>query len=309
MLCGCGQQSIDMQYDSDYPVSSYRIVNAESTPVADSFASDLCVAATDVSENTEVDMSQATAAGLFNLNTGEVIFAKNIHTRLQPASLTKVMTALVALKYSNPDDIITATSNVSSINESGAQLYGFQEGDQVTMDQALHALLMYSANDAGILIAEHISGSVEAFSERMNQEAASIGATNSNFVNPHGLSDDNHYVTAYDMYLIFNEAMKYDLFTEIINMDTYDTVYTDKAGNPVEMSLETTNQYLKGVYKAPEQVTVIGGKTGTTNAAGNCLIILSRDISGNPYISVVLCSKERAILYEEMSDMLNEINN
>lgn len=307
LLSGCAKKDIEMEYIPDYPVSSYRIVNRNSFEVADSFAADLCVTTTDVVTDTEVNI-EATAAGLFNLNSGEVIYAKNIHSTLQPASLTKIMTALVALKYGNPEDVITASANVR-INEVGAQVCGIEEGDQLTLDQALHALLMHSGNDAGILIAEHIGGSVEGFADMMNEEALAIGATNSHFVNPHGLTADNHFVTAYDMYLIFNEAVKFDLINEIIHMNTYSTVYTDKNGDSVEMSFDTTNLFLNGTYDAPEKVTIIGGKTGTTNAAGNCLILLSKDISGNPYISVILRSKERAIIYSEMTDLLDEIYN
>lgn len=306
-LTGCSKQTIKMEYNPDYPVSSYRIVNKNSLEVADSFASNLCVTASDVMTDTSVNMG-ATAAGLFNINTGEVIYAKNIHSTLYPASLTKIMTALVALKYGNMEDVIIASPNVK-INEVGAQVCGLKEGDQLTLDQALHALLIHSANDAGILIAEHIGGSVEGFAEMMNEEALLLGATKSHFVNPHGLSEDNHYITAYDLYLIFNEAINYDLFNEIIHMNSYSTVYTDKNGKPVDMSFKTTNLFLNGTYDAPEKVTVIGGKTGTTNAAGNCLILLTKDISGNPFISVILCSKERAIIYSEMTDLLDEIYN
>lgn len=305
-LCGCGQKSYSFSYDPDTSVSAFRITENSKAEAAASFASALCVADSDISGSGSVDMSQASAAGLFDLNNHEVLYAKNIHERLYPASLTKVMTALVALKYGNPEDIITVTAN-AQITESGAQLCGLKEGDHLTLDQALHALLMYSANDAGVAIAEHIGGSVEGFADMMNEEALAIGATNSHFVNPHGLQDENHYVTAYDMYLIFNEAMKYDLFTEIIHMTSYNTTYTDKDGNTKELDFETTNQYLKGVYQAPDNITVIGGKTGTTNAARNCLILLARDTSGSPYISVILGASERGILYEEMTALLQEI--
>ncbi len=158
-------------------------------------------------------------------------------------------------------------------------------------------------------IAEHVGGSVENFAEMMNKEAAELGATNCHFVNPHGLHDENHYVTAYDLYLIFNEAMKYEKFSEIIMMDSYSTTYTDRNGNPKTFDFKTTNLFLQGEYTPPEQITVIGGKTGTTNAAGSCLILLSKDSSGNPYISVILHSSERAVLYEEMKGLLSEIGN
>ena len=121
----------------------------------------------------------------------------------------------------------------------------------MTLNQALHALLIKSANDAAVAIAEHIGGSVEGFADMMNEEAQAIGATNSHFVNPHGLNAENHYVTAYDMYLIFNEALKYDTVNEIISMTSYDTVYTDKNGNEKTLSVKNTNQYLAGNVAAP----------------------------------------------------------
>lgn len=307
--CGCGTQEIPFAYDPDYEVSSFRIAADSSAPVAKAFAADLCVVTDDVNVDIgTVDMTEATSAGLFDVSRNEVLYAKNIHERLHPASLTKIMTALVALKYGNPEDRITVTNEVY-VNESGAVVCDLKEGDQLTLNQALHALLMKSANDAANAIAIHIAGSVESFAEMMNKEALLLGATNSHFVNPHGLTAEDHYITAYDMYLIFNEAIKYELVSEIIHKSTYELVYTDKNGASKSTSLTTTNQYLEGNYKAPDQVSVIGGKTGTTTAARNCLVLLSKDVSGNPYISVILSSAERGIMYTEMTDMLEEIGN
>jgi D-alanyl-D-alanine carboxypeptidase len=216
------------------------------------------------------------------------------------------MTALVALKYGSTDQMLTASENVI-ITESGAQLCGLKPGDQMTLDQALHILLLYSANDVAILIAEGVAGSVDEFVELMNEEAASIGATNCNFTNPNGLTDEDHYVTAYDLYLIFQEALQYDLFNQIIQMTSYSTVYTDADGNEKSLEMDTTNQYLKGVYEAPAGVTVIGGKTGTTNAAGHCLILLSRSSNGTPYISVIMKDGSREELYTDMTALLELI--
>lgn len=306
LATGCGSKSYTFAYDPDSTVSGFRVTDSELLPRADGFAASLCVSDKDVTEGTEVAMDNASSAGLFDLNSRRVIYAKNIHEKLYPASLTKVMTALVALKYGNTEDTITVTAN-AQITEKGAQLCGLKAGDRLTLDQALHALLINSANDAGVAIAEHVGGSIEGFAEMMNEEAAAIGATNSHFVNPHGLQDDNHYVTAYDMYLIFNEAMQYKMFNEIIQMTSYNTTYTDKNGDSKELKFETTNQYLKGVHEAPDNVTVMGGKTGTTGAAGSCLILLTKDVSGNPYISVILHASDRSVLYEEMTDLLDEI--
>ena len=305
LLTGCGNVSYTFKYDPDSSVSSYRIVNTETQDTAAAFAEDLCVVSEDIiPESGEV--STASAAALFDIENGKVLYAKNVYEKLHPASLTKVMTALVALKYGNPDDILTASANVK-IDESGAQLCGVKQGDSMTLDQALHILLLYSANDVAVMIAEHIGGSVEGFAEMMNEEAKSLGATNCHFVNPHGLTDDNHYVTAYDMYLIFNEAVKYDLFTEIIHMASYDTIYHDSQGKEKEVSIKSTNWYLNGTCVMPEKVTVIGGKTGTTTAARSCLVLLSKDTSGKPYISIILSAESRDLLYAEMTELLGEI--
>ena len=149
---------------------------------------------------------------------------------------------------------------------------------------------------------------MERFVEMMNEEALRLGATNTHFMNPHGLSDDEHYTTAYDLYLIFNEAIKYEAFNEIIHMTSYQTVYYDQEGAEKSLSFETSNLFLRGTYETPANVTVIGGKTGTTNAAGHCLILLSRDVNASPYISVILRSEARDALYSEMADLLDEIN-
>ena len=274
----------------------------------DSFASNLCVGNANITRNTAVNMTEATSAALFDVNNSNIIYGKNMHERLAPASLTKVLTALVALDYGNLDDVITVTKDVN-ITESGATLCGLKEGDTLTLNQALHALLIQSANDAANAIAIHLGGSVEGFATLMNEKAIAIGATNSHFVNPHGLSADDHYTTAHDLYLIFNEAINYELFREIIHMENYSTIYQDSNGNDKEMEFKTTNMFLRGNYNSPNKVTVIGGKTGTTNAAGNCLILLSKDTAGNPYISVILRSKERQLMYEQMIDLLEEIYN
>lgn len=307
-LTGCGSTAYSFTYDPYYPVSSYRIINQENKDTAEPFAADICIVSGDLADSENVDMSEASSAALFDVNHAHTLYAKNVYEKLEPASLTKILTALVALKHGSKDDMLTASANVL-IQESGAQLCGLKEGDTMTLDQALHILLINSANDVAVLIAENIAGSIEEFAKMMNEEAKSLGATGSNFVNPHGLSDDNHYTTAYDLYLIFNEAINCDpLFTEIIHMSTYSTVYNDADGNPKECSVSTTNRYLKGTYTAPEKVTVIGGKTGTTNAAGHCLILLTKDSAGNPFISVILRSKSTDVLYAQMSDLLSEID-
>lgn len=306
LLCGCSQDSYAMKYDRDSHFSAFTFdVNTSNGGTCKGYAQDLCVVEKDVMPS-QIDTAQAETALLCDEHTGEVLYAKNVFEQVHPASLTKVMTALVALKYGNLDDELTASGSVE-INEPGASLVGIKPGDKMTLSQALYCLLIPSGNDAGVMIAEHIGGSVEGFCDMMNQEAQAIGATGCHFVNPHGLTADEHYVTAYDMYLIFREAMKYDAFVEVISTPVYTTVYYDREGNPKEYTCENTNQFLNGNYEAPQGVTVIGGKTGTTNAARSCLVLLSKDTSANPYISVIMKCDERGILYQEMAGMLSLI--
>lgn len=305
---GCASDKIDVPYRLDSDISAFSISNHNLDVKIDSFAEGLCVGNGNVFRNTNVNMAEANAAALFDVYDCNIIYAKNLHQRLQPASLTKILTALIALEEGNPNDVITVTKEVK-ITESGATLCGLEEGDTLTLNQALHALLINSANDAANAIAIHLGGSLEGFSQMMNDKARELGATNSNFVNPHGLTHDEHYTTVYDLYLIFNKAVQYEIFNEIIHMVDYQTTYQDKNGNEKEMEFSSTNLFLRGHFNSPSKVTVIGGKTGTTNAAGNCLALLSKDTSGNPYISIILRSKERTLLYEQMIDLLEEIYN
>ncbi len=305
LLTGCGRNDYPMPYDAYSTNSSFTILSADQAGRAETFAADLCIANENYNESA-VDMSEAEAAGLFSLGDKQTLYAKNVHEKLYPASLTKVMTALVALKNGNREDVLTASANVK-ITEPGATLSGLKQGDKMTLDQALRILLIHSANDVAVMIAEQYGGTVENFCEMMNEEAAAIGATNCHFSNPHGLTDEEHYVTAYDMYLIFNEACKYELFKEIIGMSSYSTVYYDAAGGEISFEKASTNWYFNGKATAPTGITMRGGKTGTTSAARNCLVLLSSDRSGKSYISVVLKSSERGVMYTEMTELLELI--
>jgi D-alanyl-D-alanine carboxypeptidase len=169
--------------------------------------------------------------------------------------------------------------------------------------------MLPSGNDAGAAIAVHMSGSMEAFAELMNQEALRIGATGTHFVNAHGLSDPEHYTTAYDLYLIFHEALKYPQFREIIQTAEYTAEYTDASGETTAQTWKNSNKYLNGERQMPEGLTVIGGKTGTTAAAGYCLLMASEDEQGDDYISVILKSDSREHLYDSMTNIIQKIRN
>lgn len=302
-VSGCGSNKIMLDYKSANTITTTNKVGNKVNP----FAKELAVANTDIAGILGISVEEQSSAGLFSVNGKEVLYGKNIHERLAPASLTKIMTALVALKYGNTEELITCSDEVTNIDYDATKI-GLKAGDQLTVNQALHAILISSANDCSIAIAEHVAGSVDAFCDLMNKEALALGATNTHFSNPHGLTAEDHYTTVYDLYLITNEAIKYSVFNEIVQMSEYESVYNDNMGIEKPFVCKTTNLFLRGDYSAPDKVTVIGGKTGTTNAAGNCLVLIVKDTAGNPYIGVILRASQRTVVNEEMAEILREIN-
>ena len=247
-------------------------------------------------------------AGTFNLATNTVTYAQNIYEKLYPASTTKILTAYIALKYGNLEDYVTVSENAAD-QASDSSVCGLKAGDVVQLKDLLYGMMLKSGNDAAIAIAEHIGGSVEGFADMMNQEALAMGASRSHFVNPNGLPDENHYTSVYDLYLIFQNAVQNQTFLDIISTMSYDVVYTDVNGAGVEKTWENTNQYLTGKEKAPEGITVVGGKTGTTGAAGYCLVLYSYNASGQPIVSIVLKADGKSNLYLLMNEMLSGFAN
>lgn len=305
LLCGCGkkEEALDRPYsftERDFPVE----LTDSADGYASLFASDLCVV-TDESQYSPSDTTSE-AAGLFDITDGQVMYSKNAFERLYPASITKVMTALVAIKYGDLNDMVMVTDD-AVITEAGATLAGIHPGDQLTMEQLLYGLMLPSGNDAGAAIAVHMAGSIDAFAELMNREAQKLGATGTHFVNPHGLTNENHYTTAYDLYLIFNEALKQPEFRKATGTTSYTADYTDGEGNPVSTTWEGGNWYMVGQRQTPEGLTVFSGKTGTTSAAGFCLIMASKDQEEKEYISVVLKAPSRPGLYDNMTNIISKI--
>ena len=306
LLTGCGNLSFNLPYQPGSDVSSFNIISKENRQTADPFAQNLCIVTEDITSASVEGLEDAKSVVLFSLKDTEVLYSKNAFEVLAPASLTKIMTAYVALKYGNLAQPLVATSAVT-INESGAQLCGLKPGDMMNLEQALKIMLTYSANDAAMLVADCIGGSVDRFVELMNQEAKLLGATNTHFANPHGLTHEAHYSTAYDLYLILNAAMQNPTIFEIVQLQEYQTSYTDGNGKVKEFNKKTTNLFLRGDYKSPTGVTVIGGKTGTTKAAGHCLMLYTLSDSNDPYIAVVLGAPSTEGLYTGMIDLLDEI--
>ena len=303
-LSACGKKG-GLEEAYSYEDRSQLMSTHGGSELAPLFAEDLCV----VTDSQDGDTSMNAEAGaLFNVTDRSVVYSKNAFERLYPASTTKVMTAIIALEEGNLSDQVTVTED-AVITEAGATLCGIKPGDVITMQDLLYGLMMPSGNDAANAIAVHMYGSIAAFADRMNVRARELGATGTHFMNPSGLTDENHYTTAYDLYLMFNEAMKLPLFREIIAEDSYTANYQNGAGEAVSKTWTVGNWYQKGERETPAGVSVLGGKTGTTQAAGYCLIMASNDSQDKEYISVVLKSDSRPSLYDNMTNIISKIVN
>ena len=274
----------------------------------ESFAQKLCVSSqgnVDCIKNAQLEEGQKGL--LFSLSNHKVLYANGIYDKVYPASITKIMTAMLALQSGKLNDTVTITQDNVTL-EDGSQVCGFVAGDQVTLDQLLHCLLVYSGNDAASAIAEYVGGSTENFVQMMNDYAAKLGCTGTHFSNPHGLQDENHYTTPYDIYLMLNEAFTYPEFTEITELPSYTVTYTGSDGTEKSTTLTATDHYLTGEATAPKDVTILGGKTGTTEVAGNCLAILTQNAYGKTFVSIVMGAATKELLYQEMNSLLQNIN-
>lgn len=254
-------------------------------------------------DTNQIDSKSGLLAGI---DTLENVYGKNVYDRVYPASVTKIMTALIALEKANFSDKVTFTEDMV-VTEYGAKLCGFNVGDELTVEQLFYSLLIYSGNDAANALAIHIGGSIEGFSDMMNKKAKNLGCVDTHFVNPSGLHDNDHYTSAYDLYLIFNECLKYDSFIDAIRQRSYSISYKDASGEIIENYYTTTNQYFVDAYDYPDSVRVLGGKTGTTDEAGSCLILYDVDKNSQGYISVILGADDSDELYSEMNILLNKI--
>lgn len=167
----------------------------------------------------------AEGAVLIDLNSGQILYSKNINNKYAPASTTKIMTALITLEKCQLNDIVTVGKNPPY--EDGSKIYLY-EGEQVTVEQLLYAMMLESANDAALALAEYIGGSKEGFAKMMNDKAAELGCKNTHFTNPNGLYDVNHYTSSYDLALITKKAMENPTFRMFVSTKSYNMAPTNK---------------------------------------------------------------------------------
>ena len=268
------------------------------------FAKDLAVLSADTVEDSS--MLTSGAGLLTGRKGGSVIIAKDATAMMNPASTTKILTALCALKYGNLDDQVVISED-AMVYEEGASLAHIEPGQTYSLRQLLYGLLLPSGNDAANAIAIHISGSIDAFADLMNKEARELGAIDSHFVNPHGMTDDEHYTSAYDLYLIINEAMKYPEFCDICSTKIYTIEFLQEDGKYGSRTWTNTNKYVTDSRDLPENLKLEAGKTGTTLAAGHCLVLAVKDEKDEEYISIILKGETTDSLYNNMDYLLSGI--
>lgn len=301
IMVGCGSKKSDLyafysSVDNVVNVDIGEYVNSQQVPL--------------LTENNVVyvtdDMLQADpnlnikAAILVDITNNKLIHGQDIYKHIYPASITKLMTAYLLFKYGNMDEMYTIKEDNCGITEEGAQLVEFKKGDVVTVGDLAYCLLVYSGNDAAVAISEYIAGSEAAFVEKMNEEAHKIGLSDTHFTNPHGLHDKEHYTSAYDMYILFNKCMEFEHFRRVTQVLDYEVSIRQADGEYRIFSLSSTNQFKLGRYEVPEGLTILGGKTGNTVAAGPCLIQYFSDMDGNEYIAALFGAKTAGDLYNQM---------
>lgn len=211
----------------------------------------------------------AKSAVVMDADTGIVVYGKNENDIHYPASITKVLTALIACEETSPDDLVTFSEEaVYGIGEDSSSI-AVRVGETLNMDQCLNAIMLASANDVCVGVSEFISGSQAAFVEKMNEKAKSLGAVNSHFANSHGYHDENHYTTAYDMALILREAVKNPVFMKAFGNLTYDIPKTNVVDEERHLFHRAKILWKESPYYYQY---IKGSKTGFTDQAGNTLI-------------------------------------
>jgi D-alanyl-D-alanine carboxypeptidase (penicillin-binding protein 5/6) len=244
-------------------------------------------------ENNQIEI-KSEAAVVLDSETGAVLFAKNPEERLYPASLTKIATAIYAIEKGNLEDIVTVSGNAAS--QVGTRVY-LNEGEKVPLKKLIQGMLINSGNDAAVAVAEHLDGSVERFAENINAYLKNtIGVNNTNFTNPNGLFDANHYTTALDLAVITNYAKKNPVFSEI-----FGTKELSWKGESWETTLITHHLLLKGEVPYPG---ITGGKTGYVDESKST-VATTADNGKIKLTTIALEAANQKVMYNDTEQLLD----
>ena len=239
---------------------------------------------------------------LTDANTGKILYSKNAFEKRFPASTTKLMTAILTLENCKLSDVATVSHNAIFSIPIGYSHASLKEGEKLTIEQLLNVLLIPSANDAAVVLAEHIAGSVENFSEMMNNKAKELGCVNTHFVNPNGIHDENHYSCAYDLAIIGRYAMKFEDIMRIAKVNQYTLPKTNKYDKTDRIFNSTNGLINKNSEYYNKYAT--GLKTGYTDKSGYCIVTTANQ-GDVELLAVVLGSESIDDRYEDCNTLFD----
>lgn len=254
--------------------------------------------------HTDKISTKSGACLLMDAKSGKILYAKNAESKLYPASTTKLMTAILTLEKCKLSDVATVSHNAIFSIPVGYSHANLKEGEQLTIEQLLNVLLIPSANDAAIVLAEHISGSVDEFSKLMNAKAEELGCKNTNFVNPNGIHHKNHYSCAYDLALIGKYAMKFSDIMKIAIVRQY-TLPTTNKYNKTNRIFNATNALINNESMNKNYYPYATGlKTGYTDSSGSCIVATAKK-DNSELIAVILKANSAVERYNDCKTLFN----
>lgn len=244
-------------------------------------------------------LASATAL-VADADSGQIYFEKGMHTRMYPASITKILTGLVSVEHASPSDVVTVPQDVQQAQGSNVANIALVPGDTITLEQLEYTMFLASANDSAIAIADHIGGSVSGFVDMMNAKAAELGATDSHFSTPNGLPDPNNYTSAYDMALITRAAIQNPTLMQYLSAHTF--TLPASALRKTAASFSTLHKMMK--QTAYYDADVVAGKTGWETMSGNTLVTVAKK-NGRTLIAVTLDGSNSAAIYGDTRVLLD----
>lgn len=243
---------------------------------------------------------QSQAGIVADVNSEQIYFQKNMHNKLYPASITKVLTGLLAVERGKPDEKIKVTPTVLQTEKDGVAHIGLRPGETLTLDQLLYTMFLASANDSAVVVAEHIAGSTAHFVDLMNEKAKTLGAKESHFSTPNGLPDVHNYTSAYDMALIMRAAAKNTTLMKYMGAQSYTLAANSFRKKPATFTtlhkmMQSASPYYDG--------DIVAGKTGWETMSKNTLVTVARK-NGRELLAVVLKGENARAIYGDTKALL-----
>lgn len=284
----------------------------EDADLASSFSDSICAVTYDmmatVYDFDEQNPERPGSVFVINQTESRLVFGFRMLDACYPASVTKLMTALIVLEHCEMSEEVVISKEVAEFTRGSVT--ELREGDVLTVQDLLSCMLVESANNAALSLAIYVAGSEAAFANMMNWEMDRLGGSGSHFVNASGLHNERHFATPYDMYRIYVECRKYPAFCELEGLEKTTYSYTDKDGESHTRTVESTNCFLFGTpehrYECPDGVTILGSKTGTTPYAGYCMLMHVCTGEGMEYILGVFNAETEQKLYGKLIELMSE---